>query len=68
MYLPADPFGLVKNRSVILSMSVDNTPEAREFLRSVKSITPPENSSKLPYLLGAAVAGGLLAIIVIRRR
>lgn len=69
IYLPADPFGIIKNQSVIISISVEDTPEAREFLRNVRSISPPSNSSWHLYLIGAGVIGGvLISALKLRRR
>ena len=68
IYLPSDPFGIIKNRDVIMFISVEDTPETREFLASVKSISPPPNSSWRLYLIGAGAVSVLLVLTVKARR
>ncbi len=61
VYLPADPFGIIKNRDVIMIIGLEDTPETRGFLRSTKSISPPSEPSPIPYVLG----GGALFLALI---
>lgn len=60
-YLPADPFGIIKDRAVVMFINLEDTPETREFLRNAKSISPPSNNSSGFYLLG----GGLVALALV---
>jgi len=58
VYFPEDPFGIIRNRDVIMIISLGDTPKTRQILRSVKSISPPSNTPLALYLLG----GGAVAL------
>jgi len=69
LYFHADPFGVIKGRDVIMFIDIEKTPEAMEFIKNVKSITPPSYPSwpeYIPYALGAGVVG--IVVAAIRRR
>jgi len=60
IYYNSDPFGVIKNRSVTLVENVINSPQTKEFLRSVPDVS--ENSPVKVYLAiaGAVVLAGLI--------
>lgn len=66
-YLPEDPFGII-NGAIVMTINLKDTPETREFLRNVKSISPPSNTSPAIYLLGGGVIALVLVLVVKRRR